>query len=448
MKNSPEPQEPEKWASGLSEPDSVTGQDAEIQANEDLLLEALGRPEDRSSSVAKADGDASDVSPRPEFQAQLRAKFLGASSASSTSSSSEAPQDEAMEKLRGWVPEPPRAEFRAQLREAFLNVEATSVAPSTEAEVDESIPSIARHRSRSAGPRSTSGRARTSTRGRSASPAPASPNRFRLVAAGGLLAAAAAVLLILQRPDENVAPQANPESDSTLVAQAGDPQAGDPVDGDGVTGNGETSGQGIEGPADATTAPSGWELDTSFGDEAALLASIRIDGESVESMGEFQSQIAGAQRIESVGGELRIRHRDEFVMELAADTAVRLDAWGEAVASGADSGTPRVLFAESGSLRVATGPGFDPALSLVVETPHVRTEVVGTVFGLDIGADYTCVCCLEGSVRTQSTIEGTPEGLVPAGRTWVANATEHSRSQIPLVHSHRTPLERLEGYWS
>ena len=225
-----------------------------------------------------------------------------------------------------------------------------------------------------------------------------------------MLAAAAAVLLMLQRPTE-------PSSTvDTTTARA----------------------EGL------SYEPSGWALDTSLGDEAAILASIRVDGNTVASMEDFDRQIAGANRVESVTTDVRIRYRDEFVMELAADTAVGLDAWSDSASEGGE----RVLFAESGSLRMATGPGFDPAFSLAVETPHVRTEVVGTIFGLDIGADYTCVCCLEGTIRTQQLMEGVEASSLSAGRTWVAKAGKESLWQIPLVSTHHAPLLGLEGYWA
>ncbi len=348
----------------------------------------------------------------------MRARFLGASSEGRSAESAPADQndDAAIEKLRAWVPAAPRAGFEQRVREAFLDVEAAGAA--------EPVNEIAQHRSRQAGPkglgdREAPRRARAATRDRA-------PSRFRLVAAGGVLAAAAAVIFFLQRPVDVDAP------------------------GIGTTGSGTTELAQSESPSTKEwgSLPSGWELDTSFGDAEAVLASVRIDGQPIASVDDFASQIAQADRVESVGVDLRIRHRDEFVMELASDTTVRLDEWRASADDSSSQDGPRVLFAESGSLRVATGPGFDPASSLIVETPHVRTEVLGTIFGLDIGADYTCVCCKKGAVKTQQLVGGTSAGHVPAGRTWIARAGVESPWQMPLEVSHRAPLDGLEGYWS
>ncbi|QDV06213.1 FecR protein [Planctomycetes bacterium Poly30] len=298
-----------------------------------------------------------------EFQARVRARFLGGADA----------------KLEDWTPESPRAEFRARLKDSFLAVEPTPV-------VVRRAPRVVHTR----------------------------PTRTRWAAAGVFLAAAAAVLLFLRR---------GPEPIETVT---GDERA-------------------VDARSVAAAESPGWSLDASSGDEATLLASVLVDGQAVASLADFVARMASAQRVESLDRAIRIRHEDSFVLELAADSVVRMDGWTDAP----KAGQAQVLYLDLGGVRVATGPGFDAASPLVVETAHVRAEVMGTIFGVDVGSDYSCVCCLEGSVRTTALHGEHPSITIGSERTRVVLQDEQGLPmEAPLVEGHRDPLERLVGYWA
>ena len=348
-------------------------------------MEALGRPQAVPDAGVGAE-------PRSEFRQSLKERFMDATPGSF--SEEHLVGEPTFSKLRAWSPEEPSVEFRERLRESFLAVDEISEVEG--APVHQLKPRTSPSHERFA-----------------AGSAPGGSGRFRLVAFGGVLAAAAAVMLMLQRPEVE------------------DPAAG--------------SSPGVARVETSTVAAaSAWELDTTVGDGEALLASIRLDGNVVASMDEFRSQIATADRVESVGVDLRIRHNDDFVIELGAGASVLLNGW----LTEPKDGESRVLFAESGSVRVATGPGFESIGSMVLETPHVRTEVAGTVFGVDVTERFTCVCCLEGAVHTQQLIGGRAVGDVHAGQTWIAMAGNPSPWRKPIVASHRGPLEELAVYWA
>ncbi len=433
MKQSPDPQEPRQEGPGSSESHTHSGSDAEILRGEEQLLAALGR--EAGFSAGSDDGPHGEVvgdelgrEPRSEFRDRLRAQFLQAhvapeSVAESVAESIPGPaagasQDHALDKLRSWNPEPARPEFQETLRASFLA--GAKVEPRQQAG------------SNARSGRSAHGQPQRRPR-RAAAPAPARGTRFRWVATGAVLAAAAAVLLFLQRPSDVPGGPGTVPAPGAQVAQG----SGD--------GERESGGKTSDPKAVQEAVHGGWELDAEFGVESELLAALRVDGESVESMDDFRSRMASAQRVESVGREVRILHKKEFVLEMASDSVLHIDGWAD---RGKPGGQQKILV-ESGGLRVATGPDFDRNSPLVVETRDVRTEITGTIFGVDVGADYTCVCCLEGSVATTPLNGVHPDCMVGRESTRVVYTAKASEPlELDLVPGHRPPLERLVGYWA
>lgn len=293
--------------------------------------------------------------------------------------------------------------------------------------------------------------------------------QLRLLSGAGLLAAAAALFLVFGQWS---APgrQEDPDGGSSQVAQG--------------------QGDGATAPADV---PSQWALDLGDSDSAEVraevvaevLAGVLVDGAVMDSIAAFEQSLATADRIEvghlsdrlgspdhgNLGGGIRIRYGDEFVLDLASGTSLELrysesgaadsrsgsSAESSAESSAGSIGGPnsesggrqagKVLFASAGAVRVATGPGFDRRRPLVLRTPHVRTEVVGTIYGVDIGDGYTCVCCLEGSVIADPCHGRFPALTVPPLATRVLLASGERPQASPLYGGHRGPLDALEGYW-
>ena len=334
--------------------------------------------------------DSCDTTARPGFRSALRDAFVGGTIRPATqdpADESELP-DVVRAALDAWTPVPPAAAGRDAVREAFL----AAGPPSRHAS---GAPSAAAHR-----------------HGGERQPAPAPARRMstqlRLVIGGGLLAAAAAVLILLR----------------------------------GGLGGAEPSDARVE---IARADGAGWALDAGTIDalgERALLAAIRVDGEALPSLDDFGIALASAKRIEVGDASIRMRRGDAYVMELGEGTEVRFEAEDPTAPEGSD-----VLFAASGAVRVATGPGFDPSVPLVVHTPHLRTAVTGTIYGIDVYEQGTCVCCLEGSVEARSHLEGALPFDVPAAATRVLALNEVRPDVHPLEASHADPLRKLQGYW-
>jgi hypothetical protein len=236
-----------------------------------------------------------------------------------------------------------------------------------------------------------------------------------LVVGGSLLAAAAAVLLVMNAGRGGDGP--HPEGDQNVV----------PIDTESL-----------------------WTLDAAtvaaFADQDAF-EDLFVDGREVASIEALQEALASGRIVENGGETLRIRRGDEFVLELGPGAAIDLApvTAGEAVAS-------RQIDVDRGSVRVATGPGFNRDQPLVLRSRHVRSEVMGTVFGIDVTEDFTCVCCLVGSVHTMPTSAGCPVMDVDANSTRIVRGSGSSNMRV-LVEHHRGGLIVLDdrtskkGYW-
>lgn len=238
---------------------------------------------------------------------------------------------------------------------------------------------------------------------------------LRLAVGGSLLAAAAAVFLVVNAGRDTDGPR--PEGDQNV--------------------------------AQTDTAPL-WALDAAtvaaFADTDAF-EDLLVDGREITSIEELNEALASGRLVENGGETLRIRRGTEFVLELGPGTVIDLAP----VMVGAPA-AGRQIDVERGSVRVATGPGFNRDQPLVLRSRHVRSEVVGTVFGIDVTEDFTCVCCLLGSVHTMPTSTGCPVMDVDANSTRIVRGSGSS-NLMALVEDHRGDLVALddrtsqEGYW-
>lgn len=330
------------------------------------------------------------------FKASLRDAFVGGSirlSAPDPVDESELPA-EIRSALDAWEPAA-SAGHRDAVRAAFLEA-----APAATHEHElRPRPSAAPRQERAARPRRTA-------------PAPARrvSTQLRLVVGGGLLAAAAALVILIR---------------GGLGGPQPEPNGGDTV---------------------AQATESSWSLDATTIEEMgeqALLDAIRVDGATLASLDSFGAALENASRIEVLDSSIRVRRGDSYVMELTEGTELRLQMDDPEAPEGSD-----VFFAESGSIRVATGPGFEAGSPLVLHTPHLRTQVTGTIYGIDVyPGKATCVCCLEGSVAVKPVMETAPSYTVQAKSTHYLAQAEERANAIPLLQDHGDPLRDLQGYW-
>ncbi len=96
-----------------------------------------------------------------------------------------------------------------------------------------------------------------------------------------------------------------------------------------------------------------------------------------------------AHEIETKDQGLRLQLLDQLVLEIGPHTHVSQMRFPSA---GAYS-----LHADSGSVRVGTGPGFPGGLRIT--TDDMVTDVTGTFYAVDVDPKKgTCLCCLHGTV--------------------------------------------------
>ena len=173
----------------------------------------------------------------------------------------------------------------------------------------------------------------------------------------------------------------------------------------------------------------------------ASLAGVRVDGAAVTDPADLAARLADGGALETVA-PLRLTLGSELVVELGAATRLWLPAAPEA--------GDLELRLELGAVRLATGADFRATRALrrlAVRTAHLEAVAVGTVFGVDCDAAYTCVCCLEGRVLTRR-LDGAPDGdpaetqEVAAGRTRLRFADGRALD-LDLVPDHRGPLVAL-----
>lgn len=427
--------------------------DEDLRRQEAALRPVLGAPSGDSSGDDLAGNESGGES---AFRARLRDAFV-----SGSFEGDEAPEPRLAEALESWDAPAPTAEFRDSVRSAFLGGAAGQGAAdqnvSSASDVDGSEPQDAPTHTL----RPVTRRDRPSTGRRAPAPARTSSMRLRLLGAGSLVAAAAAVLMMVTGTgpfatsdpsgDPNGLPNGLPgglPGGGTSVADAGGSDSTSDSTSGSTSGPGSqtdsVNGSEINGPI--VTAPQvAWSVDEIAESERDdVLRGLRIDDRSFGTWGDFESALASAETLRVGERPIRLLRGDQFVLGLDPGTVIELDA---------DDLTPNadvdqlVLFASAGSVHVATGPGFDSDHPLVLRTPHVRTEVVGTIFGVDIGADYTCVCCLEGEVHTESGCgDHVPRDvLAGSGRVLLADGREQVMSTAPA--GHLGPLRELESFW-
>jgi len=152
------------------------------------------------------------------------------------------------------------------------------------------------------------------------------------------------------------------------------------------------------------------------------------------------------------GGDMRFG--DEVAMSTGDDTGLQIASEGILLLDIAPHSevvlprAPRRLLrrtmtarVNSGELRVKSGPGFS-GRRLVVETDEGRTVVIGTTISVYKGADFTCVCVLEGIARIgrdQDHLDA-----IPAGMRKVMFADGRAPLVTEIEPHHKADLELFE----
>jgi hypothetical protein len=161
-----------------------------------------------------------------------------------------------------------------------------------------------------------------------------------------------------------------------------------------------------------------------------------IDGRRVHSSdaARLLDLIQTAHEIETFDVGLRLQLADDLLLELAPKTRVSQMRFPPAQTYS--------IFANAGSVRIATGPGFS-GNKLRVMSDDMETAVIGTTFGLDVLAGGSCLCCVDGTVKCDPRDGG---GMKPieAGKMCFAPHAGKKPHWGTIVAEHSEPLERLK----
>lgn len=165
-----------------------------------------------------------------------------------------------------------------------------------------------------------------------------------------------------------------------------------------------------------------------------------VDGRRMHSSetGRLLDAVQTAHEIETMESGLRLQLNDDLVLELGPKTRVSSLSFPAAHMYS--------IYANTGSLRITTGPTFD-GNRLRVLTDDIETAVVGTTFAVDVESKGTCLCCLSGVVKCDAR-DGRGMQPTEAGKMCFA----HHSGQKPIwgdaVSKHTAPLVTLQSFAS
>ncbi|MBL8857456.1 MAG: FecR domain-containing protein [Planctomycetes bacterium] len=174
-------------------------------------------------------------------------------------------------------------------------------------------------------------------------------------------------------------------------------------------------------------------IDTGVGGEF-IVDGIRIHSDDAVRLADA---LQTAREVETFDGRLRLQLRQDLVLDLDPKTRVSQLSFPPA---GSYS-----IYANTGSVRVATGPGFE-SHRLRVMTDNMEMAVVGTIFGVDVGPMGTCLCCVDGTVRSDPR-DGAGMQPTAAGEMCFSFSSGRKPLRGPIHAEHEAPLIELRD-WS
>ncbi|HVS11168.1 MAG TPA: FecR domain-containing protein [Planctomycetota bacterium] len=169
--------------------------------------------------------------------------------------------------------------------------------------------------------------------------------------------------------------------------------------------------------------------------------SLQVDGELVPFAEDsaLAAALEKALRVETPQAPIRLRLRNQLVLELAAGSSLRVENTDTEVLG---SPSPIELELERGSLAVVTSSGLGTS-RLEILTAQAVVAVTGTAFAVDVVPGMgTCVCCSAGSIVVRSRLGEAPAATVNAGGNAFVFTDGKLRTGEP-VPEHLVPIEGL-----
>jgi ferric-dicitrate binding protein FerR (iron transport regulator) len=184
-----------------------------------------------------------------------------------------------------------------------------------------------------------------------------------------------------------------------------------------------------------------WSVDP----EGFVAVGMTIDGRVLSKdtpFSEVADLLSRAKEVTTAAHPVRLVLGELFVVEMAESSTLDLSRMPADLGRG-----DLVLHGVEGGFRVATGPEFEyPQRKLRIETQDVNVEVVGTVFGVDLYSDFTCVCCLEGEVSTTMHTKPATFGVVEAETTNIVHKDGKAPEKTHYA-PHMVRLTALREFW-
>lgn len=148
-----------------------------------------------------------------------------------------------------------------------------------------------------------------------------------------------------------------------------------------------------------------------------------------------------AHEIRTFDAGLRLQLRDDLVLDIAPGTQLSQMSFPPAGAY--------TIYANAGALHVCTGPTFS-GNRLRILTDNMESTVIGTIFGVDVLENGTCVCCIEGTVRCDPRDGGGAKSVEAGAMCFAYN--DGKKSAWGQAHEpHTRPLQELRAeaakYW-
>ncbi len=175
-----------------------------------------------------------------------------------------------------------------------------------------------------------------------------------------------------------------------------------------------------------------WRVHADSSATAVLVDGVALRMDDTARIGEA---LLTARELEVVSGTLRLCVREEAWIELAPGT--KLSQMKFAAAG------PYQLRTDRGSLAVATLPAFG-GRGMRVLTDDLDLMVTGTIFGVDVDAQGSCICTLEGSVRCDAA-GGQGPRPVESGRMCYAYRGRSEPTWKAAHEPHLKPLRDLRA---
>jgi hypothetical protein len=177
-----------------------------------------------------------------------------------------------------------------------------------------------------------------------------------------------------------------------------------------------------------------WRVIDGSASGADIVDGVRVD---LSDRARFADLLQTARELDTQQSTLRIAMRDEVVLDIGPSTRLSQISFPAA--------GPYSVRTDVGSMRVSTGPSFH-GNKLRILTDDMEAHVIGTIFSVDVDAEGTCLCCLQGTVSCDAK-DGQGAKPIEASKMCFAYRSRKKPGWGDAFEPHVVPLRDLQA-WS